>query len=145
MKCSSPMNIVVPDILHTVYRGMPMPLMDWVTSLHKQHSRIEIFIQLRAMMPPYSGFAPLRKPYRQVTLRSGKERIALGHVIVPVFAPSLLNPSANHRIPFTETQLCLKMLLYFDFMAQYWYPAEAMMEYMDNYWKEFDWNNNVFI
>jgi hypothetical protein len=20
-----------------------------------------------------------------------------------------------------------------------------MMEYMDNYWKEFDWNNNVFI
>jgi len=30
---------------------------------------------------------------------------ALGHVIVPVVAETLLNPLANHRIPFTEALL----------------------------------------
>jgi hypothetical protein len=33
---------------------------------------------------------------------------ALGHVIVSVFAPTLLNPAARQRIPITETLLWVK-------------------------------------
>jgi hypothetical protein len=67
-------------------------LMDWVTSFLEQHARIDKFKQLWAMMPPYPGFARLNKPHIQATQLSGKEMKALGHVIVPVFAATLLNP-----------------------------------------------------
>jgi hypothetical protein len=58
---------------------------------------------------------------------------ALGHVIVPVFVVTLLNPLANQWIPFTEALLCVKHLQYFHLTAQYQYHTEATMEYMENY------------
>jgi hypothetical protein len=57
MKCISPTIIIVPIILHTVYLGMLKHLMDWVTSFVEQHSMIDKFNQLLAMMLPYPGFA----------------------------------------------------------------------------------------
>ena len=144
MKCISPTTIIVPDILHTIYLGMLKHLMDWVTSFLEQHSRIDKFNQLWAMMPPYPGFARFNKPYSQVTQWSGKEMKALGRVIVPVFAATLLNPSASQRIPFTEALLCVKNLVYFHLMAQYRYHTEATIEYMENYLEEFHRHKDVF-
>jgi len=57
MKRISARTIIVSDILHTISLGMLKHVMDWVTFFHKQHSRIDKFNQLWAMMPPYSGFA----------------------------------------------------------------------------------------
>jgi len=82
--------------------------MDWVTSFLQQHSRIDKFNQLCAMMPPYPGFARFNRPYSQVMQRSGKVMKALGRMIVPVFTATLLNPSVSERIPFTEALLCVK-------------------------------------
>ena len=67
MKCISPTTIFVPDTLHTVYLGMLAHLMDWVTSFLEQHSRIDKFNLLWAIMLPYPGFALFNKPYSQVT------------------------------------------------------------------------------
>jgi len=144
MKCISPMTILVPDILHTVYLGMLKHLMDWVTSFLEQHSRIDRLNQLWAMMPPYPGFAQFNKPYSQVTQWSGKEMKAHGRVIVPVFAATLLNPSASQKIPFTEALLCVKNLVYFHFMAQNRYHTEATIKYMENYLEEFHSHKDVF-
>jgi len=144
MKCISLMTIIVPDILHSVYLGMLQHLMDWVTSFLEQHSRINIFNQLWAMMPPYPGFARFNKPYSQVTQWSGKEMKALGRVIVPVFTATLLNPSASQRIPLTEDLLCIKNIVYFHLMAQYWYHTEATIEYMENHLEEFYHHKDVF-
>jgi len=69
---------------------------------------------------------------------------ALGRVIVPVFAATLLNHSASQRIPFTEALLCVKNLLFFRLMAQYQYYTEATIEYMENYLKEFHCHKDVF-
>jgi hypothetical protein len=95
-----------------------MHLMDWVTFHLKQHSRIDKFNQLWLMMPPNHGFARFNMPYSQVTQWSGKEMKGLGCVIVPVFAATLFNPSGSPRIPFTDTLLCVKNLLYFSLMAK---------------------------
>jgi len=96
------------------------------------------------MMAPYPGFTRFIKPYSQVTHWSGKKMKALRHVIVPVFAVTLLNPLASQRIPFTEGLLCVKNLVYFHLMALYQYHTEARIEYMQNYLKEFHCQKDVF-
>jgi len=144
MKCISPMTIILPDILHTVYLGMHKHLMHWVTSFLEQHSRINKFNQLWAMMPPCPGFARFNKPYSQVTQWSGTEMKALGRVIVPVFAATLLNPSASQRFSFTEALLCVKNLVYSHLRAQYRYHTEATIECMENYLEEFHHHKDVF-
>jgi hypothetical protein len=73
-----------------------------------------------------------------------KEMKALGRVIVPVFAATLLNPLASQQIPFTEALLCIKNLLYFHLMGQYRYHAEATIEYMENYLAAFHCHKKVF-
>jgi hypothetical protein len=144
MKCISLTTIIVPNILHTIYPGMLKHLMDWVMSFLEQHSRIHKFNQLWAMMPPYPGFTRFNMAYSQVTQFSGQEMKALGRVIVPVFVVTLLNPSASQRIPFTEPLLCVKNLVYFHLMAQYWYHTDATIEYMENYPESFHRQKDIF-
>jgi hypothetical protein len=72
MKCISPTTIIVPDILYTFSLGIINHLIDLVTSFFEQHSRIDTFNQLWAMMAPYPGFARFNKPYSQVTQLGGK-------------------------------------------------------------------------
>jgi len=144
MKCISPMTIIVPDIPHSVYLSMLKHLIDWVTSLIEQHSRIDQFNQLWAIMPPYSGFARLNQPYSQVMQWSGKEMKALGRVIVPVSAATLLNPSATQKILFTDALLCVKNSVYFHIMAQYRYHTEATIKYMENLLEEFHCHKDGF-
>jgi len=125
MKCISPTTIIVPDILDTVYLGMLKHSMDWVTSFLEQHYKIDTFNQLWAMMRPYPGFPRFNKQYSKVTQWIGKEMKEFGRVIVPVFPATRLNPSTSQRIPFTETLLLVKNLVYFHLMAQYQYHTEA--------------------
>ena len=56
-KCISPTTSMIPDILHTIYLGMFKHFIDWVTSCLEQHSGIDKFNPLWAIMPPYPGFA----------------------------------------------------------------------------------------
>jgi len=69
---------------------------------------------------------------------------ALGHVIGPVFAVTLLNPSASQRIPFTQALLLVKNIVYFHLMAWYRYHTEATITYMENYLEEFHCHKDVF-
>jgi hypothetical protein len=136
-KCISPMIIIVPNILHTVHLGMLQHLMDCVTSFLQQHSRIDTFSQLLAMIPPYPGVARFSKPYCQVMQWCVKEMRALGGVIVPVFMATLLNPLPSRSITFTEGLLCVTNLVYFHLLPEYQYHTEATIEYIENYLEEF--------
>jgi len=82
--------------------------MDWETSFLEQHSRIDKFNQLLAMMPPNPGLTQFNKPCSQVTQCSSKEMKALVCVIVPVLVLTLSNLLVSQRIPFTEALLCIK-------------------------------------
>ena len=57
------MTSFVPDSPQTVHLGMLMHVMDWVRFFIEQHSRIDKFNQLWAMMPTYPGFSRFNKPY----------------------------------------------------------------------------------
>jgi len=139
MKYISPMTIIIPDILHAVNLCMPKHLMDWVTSFLEQQSRIDIFNQLWVMMPPYPGVPRFIEPYSQVTQWSDKEMKALGCTIVPVFAVTHLHCLVSPRILFTEALFCVRNFVYGHLMEQYQYHTEAMIEYLENYLKEFHW------
>ena len=95
-------------------------------------------------MPPYPAFARFNKPYSLVMQWSGKDMNALGCVIVPVFVATLLNSLVSPRIPFTDTLLHAKNLVYFHHMTQYWCPTEATIEYMENYLEVSHCHNDVF-
>jgi hypothetical protein len=63
MKCITLTTIIVPDILPTIYLGMLKFFLDWVTSFLAQHSRIDKFNHLWAMIAQYPGFARFNKAY----------------------------------------------------------------------------------
>jgi len=109
MKCISPKTIMVPNILHTVYLSMLNHLIDWVRSFLKQHSSIDKFKQLWAMMPPYPGFTRFNKPYIQVTQWRAKEMKSHGHLIGPVFCGDSFqhfdkSKDSHHRSPVVHSE-----------------------------------------
>jgi len=108
MKCIPQTAIIVPDILHTVNLAMLERFMNRVTSFLKRHSRIDKLDMLWVAMPPYAGFTRFNLPYSEVMPWSSREMKALGSVIVPVFAVTLLNLLGSQMIPFTEAQLFVK-------------------------------------
>jgi len=144
MKCISRMTIIVPGILHTIYSGRLQHWMHWVMFFLEQHSMIDKFNWLWALMPPDPGFTRFIKPSCQVTQWSGTETKALGRVIVPVFAVTLSKHSVSHRIPSTDALLCIKNIEYFHLMAQYRYHTEATIQYMDNHLEEIHCPDDVF-
>jgi hypothetical protein len=96
------------------------------------------------MILPYAGFAQFNKPYSLVTQWSGNEMKALGRVIVPVFAATLLNPSVTQMIPFPQAMVFVKNSVYCHLMPQYSYHTEATIEFIKNYLEEFHRQKDVF-
>jgi hypothetical protein len=116
---------MISDILCTLNVGIRQDWMHWVPSLFEQHSGIDKFNHLWAMMPPLPGFTEFNKPYTQVTQWSCKEMKALRHFIVSVFLGTFSTLLASKRIPFTKALLCVKNLVCLHLMALYQYHTAA--------------------
>lgn len=127
MKYLSPMTMILPSALHTIYLGWVEHLIHWVTSFLEQHSSNDKYNLLLVMIPSYPGFARFTKPYSQVTQCSRKKRKALWRIIIPVFPATQFNRFASQWIHFTEALLCIENLLFFHLMAQYRYHSEAII------------------
>jgi len=139
----SPMTIILPNSVYIIYHGMLKHFMDWVISFLKQLSTIVKFSKLWAMIPSYPDFAQFNKPHCEVTQSSGEVIEALGHIIVPMFAVTLLNPFECQRIPFSEALLCVKNLANFHLIAQYLYHTKPMIENMEKHLDKFHYNKYV--
>jgi hypothetical protein len=57
VKSISPMGIIVPDILNTLYLSILKHLMHWLMFFLKKDCRIDKVNQFWAIMPSYPGFA----------------------------------------------------------------------------------------
>jgi hypothetical protein len=57
IKSISPMGIIVPDILNTLYLSILKHLMHWLMFFLKKDCRIDKVNQFWAIMPSYPGFA----------------------------------------------------------------------------------------
>jgi hypothetical protein len=85
VQCTSPMTIIIFDILDTVYVAMPRHMIDWVMSVLQQHCRIDKFNQHYMIMPSYTGMTRFNKLYSQATKSSCNMTKALRHAIPSAF------------------------------------------------------------
>ena len=75
---------------------------------------------------------------------SGTVMNAIGHMIVPLFAVTLLNPLRRAKIPVTESLLYIDNLVYIHLIAMYRYHTEATIEYMENSLEEVHCHTDIF-
>src|SRR5205807_503462 len=84
-----PPTIVRADILHNVFLGVQKNLMEWIQGFLGKHKRLAVFDGIWSTLPPYPGFTPPRKQYRQITMCSGTEMRGVGRVILGCFTPAM--------------------------------------------------------
>jgi len=131
--CTSPTTVSVCNVLYNIDVSMPEYLMDWVTSIVKQHLWIGKFIQLLAMIPPYPAFAQMGNPYCQLRHWSVKKVKVFWHGIIPDCVEALFHLSARKRMPFKDALLFIWTNAYFHMMAQYQYHTEARIVDKENH------------
>lgn len=134
-----------PDLLHNVYLGLLKNLLDWVTAFLKQHERLDRFDDIWRSMPPYPGFAPPRKAFREVSQWQGKEMRMFGRIVLPAMAVALREPSPAQRGPFNRALECVRNLVDFHLMAQYRSHTTETLGFLDDYLKHFHDNKDVFL
>jgi hypothetical protein len=144
LKCFDWTSALVPDVLHTIYLGLLKHLMDWVVPFLEHHKRMATFNRLWNIMPPYPGFVTFNKPYTAVTQWQGKEIKMLGRTLLPIFAATLSNPTAEQIAPFKEATLCVKSLIFFHLMTKYHSHTEGTIDYMEGYLADFHRQKEVF-
>ena len=146
-----PQEIVKPDILHTLYRGMLVHLMKWIMKFLTLIGRANTFDHLWSHLPPYPGFTRPNKPYRSVSKWQGKEMRNLLRVILGVFTAALsrtsdLQPlSPQHNALAQQAILCVRYLSDFIILAQYRVHTENSIQSMVGYLKDFDKHKEVFL
>jgi hypothetical protein len=133
-----------PDLLHNIYLGIFKHVMTWVQEFLQKHNRLKHFDDAWKSMPPYPGFKPLNKAYREVTQWQGKEMRNLGRILVPALASALRNPATSERIPFSKALRCVSAIVDFHLMAQYPSHTENTLEWMEKYLKDFHQYKEVF-
>ena len=140
-----PSEIHKPDLLHTVYLGLLKNLLDWITSFLKQHCRLDPFDHIWRSMPPYPGFTPPRKAFREVSQWQGKEMRMFGRIVLPAMAIALREPNPSQRYLFNRALECVRNLVDFHLMAQYRSHTTETLAYLDDYLKCFHENKEVFL
>ncbi|KAF8414646.1 hypothetical protein BGX38DRAFT_1281763 [Terfezia claveryi] len=68
-----PPDMVRGDILHNILLGILKHLMGWIEQFLKKHKCLEVFDRIWEQIPPYPGYQPPQKRYRQITMWSVPE------------------------------------------------------------------------
>ena len=138
-----PSDIAKPNLLHNIYLGILVHLMDWIQSFVKHHNCIMAFDHIWSRLPPYPGFIQPTKSYRSVTQWQGKEMRNLGRVILGVFTATLRRTTDQEKPKGTQTQefkqaiKCVRYLTDFHLMAQYESHTIKTIQYMREYLEKF--------
>ena len=142
---TQPSEVHKPDLLHNVYLGLLKNLLDWVTAFLKQHQRLDSFDEIWRSMPPYPGFTPPRKAFREVFQRQGKEMRMFGRIVLAALVIALREPSPSQRYLFNHALECVRYLIDFHLMAQYRSHTADTLTYLDDYLRPFHEKKEVFL
>ena len=138
-------DIPKPDLLHTIYLGLMKNLLEWITAFLGQHNRLDAFDDIWRSMPPYPGFTPPRKAFREVSQWQGKEMRAFGIIVLAALAVALSKPTPSQRLIFNSALRCTRNLVDFHLMAQYQSHTAETLKYLDDYLKGFHKEKEVFL
>ena len=145
-----PPLIVRGDILHNVYLGILKHVMQWMEEFLKKHKRLHIFDNIWESIPPYSGYNPPSKKYRQITMWSGNEMRGFLRVILACFTAALHQGADASSLPSTAQRdvrmaiRCVRNITDFCLMTQYRSHTPQTIEYMMQYLRGFHESNHIF-
>ncbi|KAF8414834.1 hypothetical protein BGX38DRAFT_1079992, partial [Terfezia claveryi] len=117
------------DILYNIYLGVLKNLIEWIQGFLGKHKSLHT-------LPPYSGFTPLRKQYRQITMWSGVEMRGMGWVILGCFTAAMLDVKIAIWAVHALSNFCL--------IAQYRSHTGETIQYMTKYLQEFHKYHHIF-
>ena len=140
-----PSKMQLPDLLPTVYLGLLKNLLDWITSFLKHHCRLDPIEHIWLSMPPYPGFTPPAKAFREVFPWQGKEMRMFGRMVLPAMAIVLGEPNTSQWYLFNCALECMRNLVDIHLVAQYRSHTTEILAYLDNYSKCFHENMKVFL
>ncbi|KAF8414856.1 hypothetical protein BGX38DRAFT_1077447, partial [Terfezia claveryi] len=115
------------DILHNIHLGVLKNLMEWIQGFLEKHKRLAVFDEIWSRLPPYPGFTPPWKQYRQITMWSGTEMRGVGRADVKIAI----------RAVRALSDFCL--------IAQYRSHTGETIQYMTKYLQDFHRYRHVFV
>jgi len=145
-----PPTIVRADILHNIHLGVLKNLMEWIQGFLGKHKRLAVFDEIWSTLPPYPGFTPPRKQYRQITMWSGTEMRGVGRVILGCFTAAMRREKDTSRLgPAAQADMkiairAVRALSDFCLIAQYRSHTGETIQYMTKYLQEFHKYRHVF-
>ena len=117
-------------------------LMEWLEGFLQKHKRCEVFDKIWENIPPYPGYQPPQKKYRQITMWSGTEMKGVNHVILACFTAAMRQQSVPSlsAAALRDSKVaikCVRAITDFCLMAQYRSHTPQTIGYMDEYLRDF--------
>src|SRR5215208_3139817 len=109
------------DLLHGIYLGLMLDILDWTTLFLKKHKHADTFDMAWLSLPRYAGFENFNAAYSQITQWKGKELRNARKILMSTVAVVLHSPSPAQRAPFQSMQKYLLAYINFHLMVQYKY------------------------
>ena len=117
--------------------------MEWIEGFLQKHKRLEVFDKIWEQIPPYPGYQPPQKQFRQITMWSGTEMRGVNRVILACFTAALRQTTvipglsaASHSDSKIAIR-CVRTITDFCLMAQYRSHTPQTIGYMNGYLREF--------
>ena len=135
----------IPDMLYTVYLGLFKHMIDWIQGFLKKPGRLQAFEDVWKALPPYPGFLVPKKAYCEVAQWQGREMRNLGGCILGVLTVVLYQPQSSQVIPFAHALRCVRALVDFSMMAQYWSHMSDTIAYIEDYLDHYHKMKGIFL
>ena len=117
--------------------------MEWIEGFLKKHKRLGVFDKIWENIPPYPGYQPPQKQYRQITMLNGTEMRGVNRVILAWFTAALRQAGATPKLlaaAHRDSKIairCVRAIRDFCLMAQYRSHTSQTIGYMDEYLRRF--------
>ena len=109
----------------------------------RKHNRLGVFDKIWESIPPYSGYRPPQKRYRQVTMESGVEMRGVNRVLLAWFIAALRQTTDTGSLSAAAQSdckiaiHCIRGITDFCLIAQYRSNTPQTIGYMKKYLQEF--------
>ena len=137
-------DLHLPDLLHTIYRGLFKNMINWIQGFLKKHGQLHAFDEASKTLPPYPAFFVPKKVYQKITQLQGKEMPNLGRCFLGVLAGAPRQPDSIQVIHFKHALTCIRVFVDFNTIAQYHSHTDGTMANMENQRGRFHQMKDIF-
>lgn len=133
-----------PDLLHTIYEGMVMHVLEALEPFLARHKRLDSFERAWMRLPAFNNIPAPRRSIFETEQRTGKALRDTLRQLLPVLVIALDKPTASQHFDFYDCLSAVRYLVDFSLICQYRYHTETSLGYLRQYLKGFHKHKNVF-